>query len=236
MDLTSQIKALLRRAGIDLVRFPSRAHHPLGAFLTRYRIEAVFDVGANVGQYGKRLRAEGFRGAIVSVEPDPSAFSVLERTAAHDALWAVHNVALGAEPGHATLHVSTLSVFNSLLPPSAYGRASDTRIGVVRDVEVEVTTVDRLLTAHPVHGALLLKIDTQGFERSVLTGARDSLRRAVGVQIELSVRPLYEGQPAMHEMMAELAELGFAPFALMSGYADPQTGALAEVDGLFCRR
>ena len=235
MSITAPIKAVLRRAGIDVVRFPSRAHHPLGAFLRDYRIATVIDVGANVGQYARRLRSEGFAGAIVSVEPDPTAAAVLARDAMRDPRWSTHQVAIGSEPGRATLHVAALSVFNSFLAPTEYGQASDSRIGGVRDVEVEVTTVDALLAQHPIAAPFLLKIDTQGFEQAVLTGASSTLARAAGVQLELSVRPLYEGQATMADMIAHLGGHGFAPYALMGGYADPSTGALAEVDGLFCR-
>lgn len=104
------------------------------------------------------------------------------------------------------------------------------------DVDVEVTTVDLLLAQESVAKPMLLKIDTQGFESAVLNGAGATLSQAAGVQLELSFVALYEGQPSIQAMLTRMSAEGFAPYALMAGYADPVSGALAEIDGLFCRR
>lgn len=236
MALTDRIKALVRRVGIDVVRFPSRQHSPLADFLKRYGIATIIDVGANIGQYATRARLDGFRGTIISIEPDPTAFAELARQAQREDNWRVHRCALGAGPGRAKLHIAPLSVFNSLLVPSEYGAAADQRMVAVADVDVDVTTVDILLAQEYAAKPLLLKIDTQGFESAVLDGAGLALSQAAGVQLELSFQALYEGQIPIEAMLTRMRNEGFAPYALMPGYADPVSGALSEVDGLFCRR
>ena len=50
----------------------------LSRFLSDFRVDCVFDIGANTGQYGARLRQTGYRGLIVSFEPNPSAFAKLQ--------------------------------------------------------------------------------------------------------------------------------------------------------------
>ena len=45
--------------------------------LQRQEIDAVIDVGANIGQYGRRLRAAGWSGPILSYEPIPELHEAL---------------------------------------------------------------------------------------------------------------------------------------------------------------
>ena len=79
-----------------------------------------------------------------------------------------------------------------------------------------------------------LKLDVQGYERTVLAGAGDALGRFQALELELSVTPLYDGQPAVGEMLPLLAERGFRPVCLEPILLDDD-GLLMELDGLFAR-
>jgi hypothetical protein len=57
----------------------------------------------------------------------------------------------------------------------------------------------------------LLKLDVQGFELSVLKGARSALKHCAFVYAECSEVALYSGQPLFHEVEAFLASEGFKP-------------------------
>ena len=234
--LLDALKRVTRRFGVDVVRFPARTHSPLAKLLREREIQTVIDVGANIGQYGMRLRhLEAFTGQIVSVEPDPASFSLLTARASRDSRWSTHRIALGETHGAATLHVAELSVLSSLRSPSAYGVETDSRIRASHEITVEVTTLDALISEISVRDPVFLKVDTQGYERPILAGATSTLARAEALQIELSLKPLYENQPVLPEMFALVEDLGFQPWALMTGYVDPKSGAIAELDGLFVR-
>jgi SAM-dependent methyltransferase len=45
--------------------------------LLRNRVNLVLDVGGNVGRFVHRIRRLGYRGLVVSFEPDPHAFAQL---------------------------------------------------------------------------------------------------------------------------------------------------------------
>ena len=79
-----------------------------------------------------------------------------------------------------------------------------------------------------------LKLDVQGYERHVLDGAGAALARFEALELELSVTPLYEGQPSLVEMLPLLAERGFRPVCLEPILLDDD-GLLMELDGLFAR-
>jgi FkbM family methyltransferase len=227
----------MRLAGFELVRHPDCGSAALPAFLERFGIDTVLDVGANVGQYGSALRARGYRGRIVSFEPNPEDYRLLAERAERDRSWEAAGVGLGAEDGFAELNVSGFSVFSSMLKTTEFVETVDRRSRAERTVRVPVTTVDAVWAERVRPGArVLLKIDTQGYERAVLAGAPRALEQVVGVQIELSLRGLYAGQPAIDEILGLLRERDFAAYAFVPGFVDPGTEELLEVDGLFFRR
>ncbi len=82
---------------------------------------------------------------------------------------------------------------------------------------------------------ILLKIDVQGFEDAVLRGAQQTIARCVGLQMELSVTPLYQGGLMLPEMLAHLAGRGFVLMDLKPACVDPKTGELLQLDGVFYR-
>ncbi len=82
--------------------------------------------------------------------------------------------------------------------------------------------------------AILLKMDTQGHDAAVIAGAGEALRRMIGVQSELAVRPLYEGATDWRTMVATLDAAGFVPNALFANNKG-HFPLLVEMDGLFVR-
>jgi hypothetical protein len=65
MNLVKKLtKKTLRRFGYDIISLKYR--RSLIDFLNYYKIDVVFDVGANTGQFGSRLRELGYKGEIIS--------------------------------------------------------------------------------------------------------------------------------------------------------------------------
>ena len=74
-------RRLARAFGYDLI--PRRKLKDLDAQLVatleRQAVDAVIDVGANLGQYATRLREAGWRGPVLSIEPIPELRAALAR-------------------------------------------------------------------------------------------------------------------------------------------------------------
>lgn len=234
MAVRDAIRRLARRLGYEL-----RQYTPLRSLAAAREgllegIDVVVDVGANAGQYGEGLRELGFRGRIVSLEPVPEAFAELERRATADAAWEVVHLAAADSDGELTLNVTSDSRSSSVLRRNE--RFAD-KPGWAPKETVAVAArrldgiVDELL--RPGERAYL-KLDVQGYERHVLDGAGAALRRFEAIELELSVRPLYEGQPSLGEMLPLLAERGFRPVCMEPILLDDD-GLLMELDGLFAR-
>jgi FkbM family methyltransferase len=192
----------------------------------------VLDVGANEGQYARRLRADGYLGELVSFEPGLEAYSKLAQTASADPAWHTVRMALADRPGSATLNVSANSYSSSLLPISGVHTAAAPDAAYVETEIVETTTLDALeLPPMPTY----LKIDVQGYEPQVLRGGDRLLPHVIAVELEMSLVPLYEGQDLAPEVCAMLRDRGFVPVGFQTAFAHPETAEILALDALFAR-
>jgi FkbM family methyltransferase len=206
----------LRRLGLDVARVSptvpatSMGYH-VSQLFDRLEVDCVIDVGARIGDYGRWLRHNGYRGRIVSVEPVRDNFLRLARVAADDPLWTAHRFALGSAESTMSINVSSDTSFSSLLTPNEYAKNEFAHGPAV--VAQELVDVRRLDDVWPtlVAGAssVFLKMDTQGWDGEVLAGASGVLDRVRGVQTEVSVKPIYDGMTPWTQSIQRLEGLGY---------------------------
>jgi FkbM family methyltransferase len=237
-ELAHLVQRALRRLSLDVQKFhPSM--HPLARrmrLIDEHRIDVVLDVGANVGQWAADLRELGYRDWIVSFEPLSAAFAQLRKRAARDPRWKTVNLALGPNPGKATINIAGNSQSSSLLPMLDQHVKSAPQSAYVGREEITVQTLATALDEHRALGQRsYVKIDAQGYERLILDSGGDALSQVAGVQLEMSLTPLYQGEELLPQMVEHMSRLGFALMSLEPGYADPTTGRLLQVDGVFFR-
>lgn len=204
--------------------------------LEHYDVNLILDIGANIGHFGHELRSLGYRGRIVSFEPLKSAYAQLEAAARGDSLWTTENCAIGDLDGWTEINVAANLQSSSLLamlprhldsaPHSSYRGTEQVRVRRLDSVLPEVLRPGEVL---------YVKSDTQGYESQVVSGGEEALRRAVGVQMELSLVPLYSGETLLADMIRELDSRGFQLMSIEPAFADPATGQLLQVDGIFFR-
>src|SRR5260370_18092929 len=140
------------------------------------------------------VRRGGFRGKIISFEPLAEAHSKLRQAAGSDPLWTVApRMALGDHAGTLLMHVAGSSASSSALPMlDAHLRAAPESAYIGTET-VAVSRLDTVAEDLQVGGQnLFLKIDVQGFEPQVLDGATRLLDRIQGMELELSLTPLYD--------------------------------------------
>ena len=196
----------------------------------------VLDVGANAGQYGTHLRATGYQGDIVSFEPLSSAYKVLAEAVALDPKWTACHCALGERDGTSEIFVSSNSWSSSMLGilPEHTTAAPDSKY-VDKEV-ISIKTLDSLFDENISSGErVFLKIDTQGYTKQVLSGANKSIDKISGVFVEMSLVPLYAGEPLIGEVISMLYEKGFALRAIEPEFIDRKNGRWLQVNGLFSR-
>jgi FkbM family methyltransferase len=227
-----QLRTGLNRAGFDLHRDHFRSRFV--AFLHDRGIDTVLDIGANTGQFGQALRQAKYAGRILSVEPLASAYAQLAARAGDDPTWDTEQAAVSDAVGTVTMNVSGNSVSSSVLPMLDRHADAAPASRYVSTEQVPATTVDDLLRRHGLTAeTTLLKIDVQGYEKSVLDGAVQALPRIAGVKTELSLVPLYDGQALFTDIVAYLAGHGLELWDVEPGFTDPKTRRLLQLDGLF---
>lgn len=222
----------LARRSLVLQRNPAVRRQ---ALLREFGVDLVLDVGAARGGYAGDLRAFGYTGRIISFEPLAAAFADLETTCAGDPSWTAVNVALGATSGRATINVASNSDSSSLLEMASAHRDAAPAIDITAQEEIEVARLDDLApTLLPPSRAPYLKLDTQGFERQVLDGGAATVAECVGLQLELSFVPLYEGGMLVDEAISHAYDLGFTLMGIERGFGS-STGQTLQADGVFFR-
>jgi FkbM family methyltransferase len=202
--------------------------------LRTHEIDLVVDVGANAGQYASALRAAGYDGRIASFEPLAEPYRALAHAASRDARWESWPLALGARRGDVDANVADDTRNSSVL---AVGERHLRAVPDSRMVGSESVRMDRLdvVWRDVARGARrpYLKIDTQGYELEVLRGALAVLDAVVLVEAELSLLPTYSSGPLFEDVVAFLAEHGFAPIAFEGVLDDPDTGERLQADAIF---
>lgn len=237
--LRSWIRKTVRATGYDLHRLHPETSpgYQLALSLQHFGVDLVLDVGANTGQFGAGLRSFGYRGRIVSFEPLSAAHERLTARAAGDAAWQVHpRGAIGAEDGTIEINIAGNSFSSSVLPMLDAHADAAKGSAYVGSEQAPIARLDTIAPAYLAGSrSPFLKIDTQGFEAHVLNGAAAVLPRVRGVLCELSLVPLYEGQPLWHEMLTRFEAAGFTLWALQPGFTDPRHGRTLQTDAILFR-
>jgi FkbM family methyltransferase len=234
------VRTVLRRAGLEVNLYSIHASPgaQLQRLLEHFGIDLVLDVGANRGQYAAELRSHGYTGRLVSFEPLASAHANLVLAARNHANWAIApRMALGDTEGSTDIHVAGNSLSSSILEMLPAHERAAPGSGYVGSESAPLRRLDAVADPYLADARrVLLKIDTQGYEDRVLTGAAGLLDRVTAIQTELSLVPLYAGQRLFDEMRARIEALGFVLFAIFPGYVHETTGRTLQLDGFFLRR
>ncbi|KAA1250524.1 FkbM family methyltransferase [Mycobacterium simiae] len=240
MHLLDSAGFLARSAAFEVARrYSSRGWKQLFVEQLQSRgVDVVFDVGANSGQYAKGLRRAAYKGRIVSFEPLSRPFSILTRRASSDPLWDCRRCALGDSDGTVSINVagnggqssSVLPMMKShqdAFPPANYIGTEEVPIYQLDSIAAEFLRSD---------SASFLKIDVQGFEQQVLAGSKSTVNDScVGIQLELTFLPLYEGGMLIREALDLMHSLGFTLTGVLPCFMDVHNGRMLQADGIFFR-
>ena len=230
---------MLHRVGFELRRFSVEQSENARfiSMLRTHNVNLIFDVGANAGQFGVLLREIGFDGKIVSFEPLSDARESLLNISRNDPMWQIAlQTAIGEENGEIEIQIAGNSHSSSILDMlDTHVRAAPDSKYIGKE-KVALRKLDSIAPDYMDSNSIaFIKIDTQGYETQVMNGAKKLMSQIVGLQVEISLVPLYKGQCLFDEMLKKLKNDGFELWSISSVLSDPNTAQLLQVDATFFR-
>jgi FkbM family methyltransferase len=206
--------------------------------LEHYKIDLVFDIGANKGQYATGIIDAGYKNRIVSFEPLTSAHSIIDSASKKYSSWTVaERCAIGSQNQEIEINISANSVSSTLLNMLDTHIEGAPESKIIGKEKVKVYPLDEIASQY-LSGSknIFLKIDVQGFEQEVLKGAQNMLSKAKGVEMEISLVPLYEDQKwLLADILDYMTKRGFRLTSIVPAFTDNKTGIVLQCNGIFFR-
>jgi FkbM family methyltransferase len=237
MSLKTAVRAVLNRAGIDIVPLRRSPRSTLLG-LASLDVGTVIDVGANKGQFAREISRTFPRARLFCFEPLAEPFAALSAWAAtQDGRVRCFNVALGDAAGDVHMHQhDEHSASSSLLETTDTCHAIYPQTRAEHLTMIRVETLDEVLNRviDEVPRDILLKLDVQGFEDRVLRGGPKVLACCRAVVLEVAVAPLYAAQADFPTLVAILRSAGLSYAGnLEQTYGDD--GRVVFLDAVFLR-
>jgi len=172
----------------------------------------IVDIGAS-GGVDSRWRDFTSMCTGILFEPDPREYDVLKKSSDNNLI--VLNTALSDSPGDIKFHLCKKQQVSSVYQPNfeildKYPDSS--RFKVEKIIKIKADTLDNQLKKNKINEIDFIKIDTQGYELSILQGADFYMDKAIGLQIEVEFEQMYENQPLFADVDAFVRSKGFKLF------------------------
>ena len=234
-------KELLIKFGFKLSRVNSYSDfgYQLNKSINFFKVNCIFDIGANKGQFVYGLIRADYKGKVISFEPLSSAYDeLIEKQKKTQIEWIVHEkCAIGDIEGEVEIFISNNSASSSILNMlDSHINAAPESIYIGSET-VKIYTLDNLFHQYVCENSItLIKIDAQGFESNIIKGAHNALVNAKGVLVEMSFVYLYENQKLWEDIISILKSYGFILWSIESELIDQETGRLLQANGLFYKQ
>jgi FkbM family methyltransferase len=225
------INAFFRKFGWELQRVNSKTPDPPAMSVglewlsdRDFHINTVLDVGASNGCWSKECMEFFPEATYVLFEPQPVHTEDIEAFVQSCKQKVIPvKKAVGATVGQTLFDAS--DPFGGAL---ATQKADNT-------IEVSLTTIDASIAQLQLEGPYLLKLDTHGFEKSILDGATLALEKAEILIIEAYNFRITDEALLFWELCAYLSDRGFRPIDLIDILHRQYDDSLWQMDIFFIK-
>lgn len=207
------ISQTLYRYGVHERRTTQAYRRELVALSRRVRDPVVLDIGGNIG-YFCLLEARALPHARIHVvEPVPENLRLLERNVFYhgfDDRVEVDDAAVAVTNGSARLYLSDYSNQHTLRLAADGGREAATVFADRESVDVETTTVQRLLTTRGLQpeDVNVLRMDLEGYEAVLLPEIHDILDAPRPFVLHIELHPLDMSDEEIRRLSRVLSDSG----------------------------
>ncbi len=205
--------------------------------LVHNKVDMIFDIGANTGQFGELIYKLGYKGKMVSFEPLKIAYTLLSANTKPYPDWSpAERCAIGEEDGEIEMHISENSISSSALTMLEEHETAAPKSKYVGTEKAKVYKLDSVFEKYSSGCKnIFVKIDTQGYEDKVLNGAVNSMSKIKGLYMEMSLLKLYDGQVLFKDLYDRVISYGFELHGIQPAFVNKETGRVLQVDAAFFR-
>ena len=173
-------------------------------------VDSIIDVGANIGQFAFMAHLVLPHIPIYSFEPDKECFiQLVSNFKRYSIPGDCFQIALSDQPGVRKLFIYDNRANNSFL------KRHDSEKLEVNHIEVITDTLDEFSKKLSITRRPLLKIDVQGFELSVIRGARNLIKRCKYIILEVSFQQSYQDNAHVADIFLTMRDSGFSCFEIL---------------------
>lgn len=194
-----------------------------------FRINVVLDIGAYIGNYSKMLRKNGYNDTIIAFEPIRKFFEILEKNFKNDKFFSAYNLAIGWDNKIVDIGVSGNDESSSILSITEEHLKASKDSKYIERQRVQMQRLDDTFFISQDDN-IMLKIDVQGLEDSVLRNGEGVLSKTKIIDIELSFKELYSGQISFTDILNFLEVNGFRIYNIFPHFYNRETGELLQCD------
>ena len=205
-------------------------------WLKQLNIKTIIDIGANEGQFVSHIRKVIPNARIISFEPLKEAFQILTQNTIEDKQVECYNYAIGNSNEAQIIYKNDFTQSSSLLKMhDEHKKAFPFTDTEIKQEEINVRTLDSLYSELKIEEPCLVKVDVQGYERNVILGGQEALKKVKIIIIEMSLKEMYEGEALFDEIYNMLIRLGFTFRGVYDQLRSKNNNEIVQCDGIFIR-
>jgi FkbM family methyltransferase len=246
------IKTVLKKSGYEIRRTNSldsekirqdikiaQDQRPVGSFKLfledlknrGWNCKTVLDVGANQGNWSRMAKEIFHEANFFLIEPQ---FEMKEKLVKFCEEYKDSQFILaGAGAKKETL---TLTVWDDLAGSSFLPKPSENLKQIGKQREIEIITIDELLSSSKIEMPDLIKLDIQGFELEALKGAAKTFGNTEVYILEVSLFHFGEGMPISSDVINFMLERDYVVYDFPGFLRRPLDGALGQCDVCFVKK
>ncbi|MDH5716439.1 MAG: FkbM family methyltransferase [Spirochaetia bacterium] len=195
----------------------------------------IFDVGAHTGHTALMYRKLFLSGLIYCFEPYTKSFEELQKKVAGDKNIFSYNIGISNKKEKAWFNMNKLAATNSLLATDKKGIQvwGENLLETSSKEKINTTTLDLFSKENKITLIDILKLDIQGAEFKVLSGAKQLLmNQSIDlIYTEIIIAETYKEQNKFHEYLKFLDSFGYK---LLDFYNPVRKNTrLLQIDAIF---
>ena len=218
IDILRIARSILNRLGWDIGKISDHSQ-----LLKTLNIDCIVDAGSNDGSLisaiVKNLNSKNIQ--ILSFEPNPKVFQILQKKSKNYPHWKTFNVGLGNKIDYKTLNVSSYSQTSSFdhvsnhhphyeSKKSWFNRYINRSKELILDSPtIKIFPLDHYFPFIQDKNTILIKIDCEGYEKKIIQGAPKFLNKATLIIIEIAIQKIYPSSPTFNEIYSILHDYDF---------------------------